>query len=107
MRGTNLVLDEKLDTLNGGSGGLGDGSGNTTHYSHHVSSRLSKFMRAANIYRAKPLKHRRATYSGSPQRRAVRQGVSGQDAYARKMDEKIFPSSARAGNPSRRRVRPR
>lgn len=26
-----LVLDEELDTLDGGSGGLGDGSGNTTH----------------------------------------------------------------------------
>lgn len=29
--GTNLVLDEELDTLNGGSSSLGDGSGNTTH----------------------------------------------------------------------------
>lgn len=29
--GTNLVLDEELDTLNGGGSSLGDGSGNTTH----------------------------------------------------------------------------
>lgn len=29
---TNLVLDQELDTLNGGSGGLGDSGGNTTHY---------------------------------------------------------------------------
>jgi hypothetical protein len=28
-----LVLDEELDTLNGGGSGLGDSSGNTTHYS--------------------------------------------------------------------------
>jgi hypothetical protein len=28
---TNLVLDEKLDTLNGSSSGLRDGGGNTTH----------------------------------------------------------------------------
>lgn len=34
---TNLVLDEKLDTLDGGSGGLGDGSGNTSHCSQYVS----------------------------------------------------------------------
>lgn len=27
-----LVLDEQLNTLNGGGSGLGDGSGNTTHY---------------------------------------------------------------------------
>lgn len=26
-----LVLDEELDSLNGGSGSLGDGSGDTTH----------------------------------------------------------------------------
>lgn len=31
MELTNLVLDEELDTLNGGGGGLGDGSGDTTH----------------------------------------------------------------------------
>lgn len=30
--GTYLVLDEELDTLNGGSSGLRDGGGNTTHY---------------------------------------------------------------------------
>lgn len=29
---TNLVLDEELDTLNGGSGGLGDRSGDTAHH---------------------------------------------------------------------------
>ena len=29
---TYLVLDQELDTLNGGSGGLRDGSGDTTHY---------------------------------------------------------------------------
>lgn len=29
---TYLVLDEKLDTLDGSSGGLRDGSGDTTHY---------------------------------------------------------------------------
>lgn len=29
--GTHLVLDEELDTLNGGGSGLGDGGGNTTH----------------------------------------------------------------------------
>ena len=28
---TNLVLDEELDTLDGGGGSLGDGSGDTTH----------------------------------------------------------------------------
>ena len=28
---TNLVLDEQLDTLNGGGSGLRDGGGNTTH----------------------------------------------------------------------------
>lgn len=28
---TNLVLDQELDTLNGGSGGLGDSGGDTTH----------------------------------------------------------------------------
>lgn len=28
---TNLVLDQELDTLNGGSSGLGDSGGNTTH----------------------------------------------------------------------------
>ena len=28
---TNLILDEKLDTFNGGSGGLGDGGRDTTH----------------------------------------------------------------------------
>lgn len=28
---TNLVLDEELDTLDGGSGGLGDSGGDTTH----------------------------------------------------------------------------
>jgi hypothetical protein len=32
VRGTNLVLDEKLDTLNGGGSGLGDGSGDTAHH---------------------------------------------------------------------------
>lgn len=26
-----LVLDQELDSLNGGSGGLGDGSGDTSH----------------------------------------------------------------------------
>jgi len=26
-----LVLNQKLDSLNGGSGGLGDGSGDTSH----------------------------------------------------------------------------
>jgi hypothetical protein len=31
MVSTNLVLDEKLDTLNGSGSGLRDGSGNTTH----------------------------------------------------------------------------
>jgi hypothetical protein len=31
MELTNLVLDEELDTLDGGGGGLGDGSGDTTH----------------------------------------------------------------------------
>jgi hypothetical protein len=31
MELTNLVLDEELDTLDGGSGSLGDGSGDTTH----------------------------------------------------------------------------
>jgi hypothetical protein len=34
---TNLVLDEKLDTLNGSSSGLRDGGGNTTHYRLGVS----------------------------------------------------------------------
>lgn len=29
---TNLVLDQELDTLNGGSSGLGDSGGDTTHY---------------------------------------------------------------------------
>lgn len=29
---TYLVLDQELDTLDGSSSGLGDGSGNTTHY---------------------------------------------------------------------------
>ena len=29
---TNLVLDEELDALNGGSGRLGDGGGDTTHH---------------------------------------------------------------------------
>jgi hypothetical protein len=28
---TNLVLDQELDTLNGGSSGLGDSGGDTTH----------------------------------------------------------------------------
>lgn len=28
---TNLVLDQELDTLDGGSSGLGDSGGNTTH----------------------------------------------------------------------------
>lgn len=28
---TNLVLDEELDTLDGGSSGLGDSGGDTTH----------------------------------------------------------------------------
>jgi hypothetical protein len=28
---TNLVLDQELDTLNGGGSGLGDSGGNTTH----------------------------------------------------------------------------
>jgi hypothetical protein len=28
---TNLVLDQELDTLDGGSSSLGDSSGNTTH----------------------------------------------------------------------------
>lgn len=28
---TNLVLNEELDTLNGGSGRLGDGGGHTAH----------------------------------------------------------------------------
>jgi len=28
---TNLVLDQELDTLNGGSSSLGDSGGNTTH----------------------------------------------------------------------------
>lgn len=28
---TYLVLDKELDTLDGSCGGLGDGSGNTTH----------------------------------------------------------------------------
>lgn len=28
---TNLVLDEQLDTLDGGGSSLGDSSGNTTH----------------------------------------------------------------------------
>jgi hypothetical protein len=31
MKLTNLVLDEELDTLDGGGGSLGDGSGDTTH----------------------------------------------------------------------------
>ena len=31
MQLTNLVLDEELDTLDGGGGSLGDGSGDTTH----------------------------------------------------------------------------
>jgi hypothetical protein len=31
MELTNLVLDEELDTLDGGGGSLGDGSGDTTH----------------------------------------------------------------------------
>lgn len=30
-RMTNLVLDQELDTLNGGSSGLGDSGGDTTH----------------------------------------------------------------------------
>jgi hypothetical protein len=34
---TNLVLDEKLDTLNGSSSGLRDGGGDTTHYRLGVS----------------------------------------------------------------------
>jgi hypothetical protein len=29
---TNLVLDKKLDTLDGSGGGLRDGGGNTTHW---------------------------------------------------------------------------
>jgi hypothetical protein len=29
---TDLVLDEKLDTLDGSGGGLRDGGGDTTHY---------------------------------------------------------------------------
>jgi len=28
---TDLILDEKLDALDGSSGGLGDGGGNTAH----------------------------------------------------------------------------
>lgn len=43
--GIYLVLDEKLDTLDGSGSGLGDGGGNTTHYWHckhrPVESRLS------------------------------------------------------------------
>lgn len=31
---TNLVLDQELDTLNGGSSGLGDSGGDTTHCGH-------------------------------------------------------------------------
>ena len=31
MGSTNLVLDEELDTLDGGGSRLGDGGGNTTH----------------------------------------------------------------------------
>jgi hypothetical protein len=31
MELTNLVLDEELDTLDGGGGSLGDGGGDTTH----------------------------------------------------------------------------
>jgi hypothetical protein len=29
---TNLVLDQELDTLDGGSSGLGDSGGDTTHW---------------------------------------------------------------------------
>lgn len=33
-----LVLDQKLDTLDGSSGSLGDGGRNTTHYKHGQST---------------------------------------------------------------------
>jgi hypothetical protein len=46
-----LVLDEELDTLDGGSGSLGDGGGNTTHYDILVSIRESSkhFIQLADI----------------------------------------------------------
>lgn len=47
---TNLVLDEELDTLDGGSGSLGDSSGNTTHCKLFVSSICSSKARARNAY---------------------------------------------------------
>ena len=43
--GTHLVLDEELDTLNGGGSGLGNGGGDTTHCELLVnhSSQVSNF----------------------------------------------------------------
>lgn len=42
---TNLVLDKKLDTLDGSGGGLRDGGGNTTHWDIcQYSSRLKIFV---------------------------------------------------------------
>lgn len=37
VKNTYLVLDEKLDTLNGSGGGLGDGGRDTTHWRLTVS----------------------------------------------------------------------
>jgi hypothetical protein len=39
---TYLILDKKLDTLDGSSGGLGDGSGNTTHCYERLADGLGK-----------------------------------------------------------------
>lgn len=74
-RVANLVLDEELDTLDGGSGGLGDGSGNTTHCRVLVSSPCSDAKPAGihiDAIMLEPNQHREETYSGSRPRRAAR-----------------------------------
>ena len=63
---TNLVLDEELNTLDGGSGGLGDSGGDTTHWktvsivSLNVAGSEARWLHCAVI-----------TYSGSRQRSPV------------------------------------
>lgn len=46
---TNLVLDEKLDTLDGSSSSLRDGGGNTTHCRETVSIQFIGCMYVASV----------------------------------------------------------
>jgi hypothetical protein len=63
--GTNLVLDEELDTLDGSGGSLGDGGRDTTH--------CCPMLAAVSLF---PSSYQRAQMRGRHQRAVSRNGTA-------------------------------